>query len=60
MNIVEPIRNKQDLKRIEKYYLRDLLFFIDINCGLRISDILNRKISFAFFHFFSIVKSNKI
>jgi len=46
MNIVEPIRNKQDLKRIEKILLkqslRDLLFFlIGINCGLRISDILN-------------------
>ena len=46
MNIVEPIRNKQDLKRIEKILLkqsfRDLLFFlIGVNCGLRISDILN-------------------
>ncbi len=46
MNIVEPIRNKQDIKRIENFLLkqnlRDLLFFlIGINCGLRISDILN-------------------
>lgn len=46
MNIVEPIRNKQDIKRIKNFLLkqnlRDLLFFlIGINCGLRISDILN-------------------
>lgn len=46
MNIVEPIRKKKDLKRIEnilkKQGLRDLLLFtIGTNCGLRISDILN-------------------
>lgn len=46
MNIVEPIRKKSDLKRIEKILknqsLRDLLIFtIGTNCGLRISDILN-------------------
>ena len=46
MNIVEPIRNKRDLKKIEKILkqqgLRDLVFFvIGTNCGLRISDILN-------------------
>lgn len=46
MNIVEPIRNKEDLKRIEnalaKQCLRDLLFFVmGTNSGLRISDILN-------------------
>ena len=45
MNIVEPIRNKSDLKRIEKVLrqqsLRNLLMFtIGTNCGLRISDIL--------------------
>ncbi len=45
MNIVEPIRNKDDLKRIEhtleKQSLRDLLFFVmGTNSGLRISDIL--------------------
>ena len=46
MNIVEPIRSKRDLKKIEsilrKQSLRDLLFFtVGTNCGLRISDILN-------------------
>ena len=46
MNIVEPIRKKSDLIRIEKILknqsLRDLLIFtIGTNCGLRISDILN-------------------
>ena len=46
MNIVEPIRNKQVLKKIERNLkqqsLRDLLMFlIGTNCGLRISDILN-------------------
>ena len=46
MNIVEPIRNKQVLKKIERILkqqsLRDLLMFlIGTNCGLRISDILN-------------------
>lgn len=50
MNIVEPIRKKSDLKRIEKILktqsLRDLLIFtIGTNCGLRISDILNLNVS---------------
>ena len=45
MNIVEPIREKRDLKRIEsilkKQSFRDLLIFtVGINCGLRISDIV--------------------
>ena len=46
MNIVEPIRNKPVLKKIERILkqqsLRNLLMFlIGTNCGLRISDILN-------------------
>lgn len=46
MNIVEPIRNRRDIARIEKNLkkksLRDLLLFLlGTNCGLRISDILN-------------------
>ena len=45
MNTVEPIRSKQDLKKIENILsgqsLRNLLLFlIGTNCGLRISDIL--------------------
>ncbi|MGN0014489.1 MAG: site-specific integrase [Candidatus Gastranaerophilaceae bacterium] len=44
MTIVEPIRNLDDLKKIEHVLSkkeRDLLFFtVGINCGLRISDIL--------------------
>ena len=45
MNIVEPIRDINDIKKIEQILaqqgLRDLLIFImGTNCGLRISDIL--------------------
>ncbi len=45
MGTVEPIRNLDDLKRVESILSkrkRDLLFFIlGTNCGLRISDILS-------------------
>ena len=44
MKIVEPIRDKSELKRVEKILgknKRDLLFFVlGTNSGLRISDIL--------------------
>lgn len=44
MGTVEPIRNLNDLRKIEKILSqnkRDLLLFtLGINCGLRISDIL--------------------
>ena len=45
MSSVEPIRNIEDIKKIENFLLnknkRDLLLFtIGTNCGLRISDIL--------------------
>lgn len=50
MNIVEPIRSKKDLQKVEKilkkknfrYYV---FFVIGTNCGLRISDILNLNVS---------------
>ena len=50
MNVVEPLRSKKDLKKIEmilrKQSFRDLLIFtIGINCGLRISDILDLDVS---------------
>ena len=50
MNIVEPIRDKKQLRKIEtilrKNSLRDLLIFtMGTNCGLRISDILNLDVS---------------
>lgn len=50
MNVVEPIRSKKDLRKIEmilrKQSFRDLLIFtIGINCGLRISDILDLDVS---------------
>ena len=50
MNIVEPIRSKKDLRKIEgilrQQGLRDLLMFtVGTNCGLRISDILNLDVS---------------
>ena len=46
MSTVEPIREKSDIQRVKsvlrKQSLRNLLLFlIGINCGLRISDILN-------------------
>jgi len=50
MNIVEPIRNKNDLHNVEnilfnesgEFGLRNLLIcLLGTNCGLRISDILN-------------------
>lgn len=45
MATVEPIRNKSDIKKVEKFLAkknpRDLLLFtIGTNCGLRISDIV--------------------
>lgn len=50
MNVVEPIRSKKDLRKIEgilrKQGLRNLLMFtVGTNCGLRISDILNLDVS---------------
>ena len=46
MATVEPIRNVDDIKKVEeilgKQSKRNLLFFtIGTNCGLRISDILS-------------------
>lgn len=45
MSTVEPIRNIEKLKKVEKILSkneRDLLFFtVGTNCGLRISDILS-------------------
>ncbi len=44
MSTVEPLRNKEDIRKVEKILSknkRNLLFFtIGTNCGLRISDIL--------------------
>ena len=50
MTTVEPIRNKDDLKKVEEILknqsMRNLLFFIiGTNCGLRISDILALNVS---------------
>lgn len=48
MNAVEPIRDKEKVEKI-KAYLREqsernyLLFYLGINTGLRISDLLNLK-----------------
>jgi len=46
MNIVEPIRNRKDIAKVEKILKKQsfrnyLLFVMGTNCGLRISDILN-------------------
>ena len=45
METVEPIRELADIRKVEKILSKNirnlLLFLIGINCGLRISDILN-------------------
>ncbi len=50
MSAVEPIRDIKKIKLVEKILLKEnyrnyLLFIIGINCGLRISDILNLNVS---------------
>ncbi len=50
MSTVEPIRDKKDIKKVEKILSkqnkRDLLLFtIGTNCGLRISDILRLNVA---------------
>lgn len=49
MNIVQPIRNREDIEKMKavlKRKKRDLVLFIfGINCGLRISDILRLDVS---------------
>ena len=49
MNIVEPIKNLDDIKKIKKYFSNNernsLLFSLGINRGLRISDILALNVS---------------
>ncbi len=50
MSVVEPIRNKKDIQKVEKILSKQdkrdlLLFVIGTNCGLRISDILKLNIS---------------
>lgn len=50
MNYVEPIRSKEDIDMMCDYlrewnYRNYLLFLIGINTGLRISDIVNLKVS---------------
>ena len=45
MTIVEPIRNKKDIEKVERYLLKQskrdhLIFVFGTNCGLRISDIV--------------------
>ncbi len=50
MNFVQPIRDKNKIKEIKALLLKNnyrdyVLFTIGINCGFRISDILNIKVS---------------
>ncbi len=49
-NLVEPLKNKQDIKAVEKYLKlhsrrNRLIFAFGINTGLRVSDILGLNIS---------------
>ena len=46
MTTVEPIRNKSDIKKVEKVLASQsqrnlMLFVLGTNCGLRISDLLS-------------------
>ena len=46
MTTVEPIRNIESIKKLEKYFAKNsprdlLLFTIGTNCVLRISDIVD-------------------
>ena len=50
MQRVEPIRTIQDIECIKNFLIKKkerdfLLFVLGINCGLRISDLLNLKVS---------------
>lgn len=50
MNFVEPIRNPDMIKAIERHLKENnernyILFLIGIYCGLRISDILQLRVS---------------
>jgi len=50
MTTVDPIRNKEDIRKmkdvlLKKCYRDYLIFEVGINTGLRISDILNLKVS---------------
>ena len=52
MNVVEPIKNKRDLRKIEailrKQSLRDvLLFTVGTNCEIRISDIIGLNVGYV-------------
>ena len=52
MNVVEPIKNKRDLRKIEailrKQSLRDLLLFtVGTNCEIRISDIIGLNVGYV-------------
>ena len=46
MTTVEPIRNIESIKKLEKYFAKNsprdlMLFVLGTNCGLRISDLLS-------------------
>lgn len=49
MNIVQPIRNREDIEKMKAVLKRKkrvlVLFIFGINCGLRISDILRLDVS---------------
>ena len=50
MQIVEPIRTIDDIERVKQVLKQKkkrnfLLFLLGINCGLRVSDLLQLKIS---------------
>ncbi|KOS60582.1 integrase [Lysinibacillus sp. FJAT-14222] len=61
MNFVQPIRDPEYIRVIKKYlfdwnYRNYMLFVVGINSGLRISDILQLKVSDTQKPYFSIVE----
>ena len=64
MNSVDPIRDPKDIQKMKSYLLnsnyRDyLIFVLGINTGLRISDLLNLKISDVRNKYHIIIKEQK-
>ena len=64
MNIVDPIKSRKDVNRIEnwlkKHSMRDrLIFAIGVNVGLRVSDILNLNISDVYNKTYVVIREQK-
>ena len=64
MNIVDPIKSREDIRRMEnwlaKYSKKNrLIFVIGVNIGLRVSDILNLNISDVYNRKYVVIREQK-